>query len=78
MDIDDDEMVDLDALFDALNIAVKDGADDMEFVTTGKDGSGTLTVSGQALSVDGMPAPVEDLDIQSADLLKTVIVSDES
>lgn len=78
MDIDDDEMVDLDALFDALNIAVKDGASDMEFVATGEDGGGTLTVSGQALTVDGLPATVDDLDMPSSDLLKSVIVSDES
>ncbi len=78
MDIDDDDMVDLDALFDALNIAVKDGASEIEFVATGEDGSGTLTVSGQALNVDNMPSTVDDLNIQSADLLKTVIVSDES
>ncbi|PHQ68547.1 MAG: hypothetical protein COB93_10395 [Sneathiella sp.] len=78
MDLDEEEIVDLDALFDALNIAAKDAPDALEFVLTGNDGGGVLTVSGQALGLDTLPSAPDNIDIQTADLLKAGIVSDES
>lgn len=77
LDIDLDEMVDLDALFDALNIAAKDGADNMTF-TAFEDGGGILTVSGKDSEIDVMPSGLDNLNDQSDELLKTNIISDES
>ena len=77
LDIDLDELVDLDALFDALNIAAKDGTDNMTF-TELEDGGGILTVSGQDTDVNVLPSGLDELSDQSNELLKTNIVSDES
>jgi len=78
MDPDEEEIVDLDALFDALNIAATEEVDAMEFVATDTEGGGILTVSGQALSIDALPSAGDDLDLQTAELLKNTIISDES
>lgn len=77
LDLDLDEVVDLDALFDALNIAAKDSANSMEF-TAHENGGGVLTVSGQDLDINAMPSGLDDLNDQTDDLLKTNIISDES
>ena len=77
LDLDLDEVVDLDALFDALNIAAKDGADSMEFKAH-ENGGGVLTVSGHDLDINAMPSGLDDLNDQTDDLLKTNIISDES
>ncbi|MEH6545889.1 MAG: hypothetical protein V7701_05645 [Sneathiella sp.] len=77
LDLDLDEVVDLDALFDALNIAAEEGADTMEF-TALENGGGVLTVSGQGIDINAMPSGLDDLNDQSDDLLKTSIISDES
>ncbi|MEH6526293.1 MAG: hypothetical protein V7723_09485 [Sneathiella sp.] len=77
LDLDLDEVVDLDALFDALNIAAEDGADTMEFKAL-ENGGGVLTVFGQGIDINAMPSGLDDLNDQSDDLLKTNIISDES
>jgi hypothetical protein len=76
LDIIEEDVVDLDALFDALNIAAVDSPDAMEFVATEK--GGILTIPDQALSVDPISGTIDDFDVQSGDLLKSIIVSDES
>ena len=71
-------IVDLDALFDALNIAAEKGGNTMEFVAGGPDGGGKLIISGADLTLEVIPAPADDMSHQTADLLKSGIVSDES
>ena len=58
LDLDFEEVVDLDALFDALNIAAKDGGASMNFAET-EDGTGVLTVSGQNLNIDVLPSSLD-------------------
>jgi hypothetical protein len=77
LEFDLEEVVDLDALFDALNIAAKDGTDSMNFAEA-EDGTGILTVSGHDLNIDVLSSGLDDLGDQQSDLMKTSIVSDES
>ncbi len=68
----EDELVDLDALFDALNIAATEGTDAIRFSGTDDQQGGVLTVS---VDVTGS----EDLGPVSEELLsKDMTVSDES
>ncbi|TNE38765.1 MAG: hypothetical protein EP348_04520 [Alphaproteobacteria bacterium] len=76
LDAGQDGAVDLDALFDALNIAASHDGGAMDYVAH-EDGGGTLIISGTELAVDpGIGG--EDLALQAEHLLKAAIVSDES
>ena len=76
LEMDQSGAVDLDALFDALNIAAVDGSAAVEFVPGDADGGGTLTIAGSDLILDSV-AP-EDLPDATDLLVKSSIVSDES
>ncbi|WP_025899681.1 hypothetical protein [Sneathiella glossodoripedis] len=74
---DQNELVDLDALFDALNVAAKDGVDAMSYI---EDQSGTsiLTVPSEALASAGVTPAMDDLGKSGEDLIVDPLVSDES
>lgn len=74
---DQNELVDLDALFDALNVAAKDGVDAMSYIEDSDSGS-VLVVTNEALAKAGIAASVEDLGHTSDDIMKDQIISDES
>ena len=78
LDIGQNGTVDLDALFDALNIVADNGGGGMEFIAAGDTGGGTLIISGAELTLGAAPAPLEDLAHSVTDLLKSSMVSDES
>ncbi|MCG8493503.1 MAG: hypothetical protein MI743_17915 [Sneathiellales bacterium] len=74
-----DELVDLDALFDALNVAVAEGGDAVDFKAGETSGGGILTVKNEALAAAGVSSSVDELisvadDVSYADS----IISDES
>jgi hypothetical protein len=76
LELDDNGNVDLDALFDALNIAAEENGSTMDFVEGSGETTGTLTVSGAELKLGNVAA--EDLPDATDLLLKSNIVSDES
>ena len=76
LELDDNGTVDLDALFDALNIAAEENGSGMNFVEGSGEDSGTLTISGAELNLGNVAA--EDLPDATDLLLKSSIVSDES
>ncbi len=74
---DQNELVDLDALFDALNVAAKDGVDAMSYIEDQTAGT-ILTVTNEALTIAGVSSSIEDLGSGSSDLTKDIVISDES
>jgi len=70
---DQTDLVDLDALFDALNIVARTSSDAVTFVDDGHSNA-TLTVNAELLS----NVIIDDLDDPTAGLIKDHIVSDES
>ncbi len=74
---DQNELVDLDALFDALNVAAKDGVDAMSYIEDQTAGT-ILTVTNEALTIAGVSSSIEDLGSSSSDLTKDIVISDES
>ncbi len=78
LDFGQSDVVDLDALFDALNIAAEHGSGGMEFIAGSEGGAETLIISGAELTIETMPEGGENLDAHSHGILKSVIVSDES
>ena len=76
LELDDNGTVDLDALFDVLNIAAEENGSAMNFVEGSGEESGTLTISGTELNLGNVAA--EDLPDATDLLLKNSIVSDES
>ncbi len=74
---DQNELVDLDALFDALNVAAKDGVDAMGYIEDQTAGT-ILTVTNEALTIAGVSSSIEDLGSSSSDLTKDIAISDES
>ncbi len=76
LELDENGTVDLDALFDALNIAAEEGNGAMEFGESGQEGAGTLTISGTDLTLGNVSS--EDLPDATDLYLKSNIVSDES
>jgi hypothetical protein len=73
---DQSELVDLDALFDALNVAVKDGVDAMSYV--GGENSGILTVTQDAFTQVAIALDDAGPSANSDDFIKDQIPSDES
>ncbi len=71
----DEELVDLDALFDALNLVAQENADALTFSDNPSNDSGVLTVSNEALAVTG---GMDDIDTTVADGIGDRILSDES
>ncbi len=76
LELNENGAVDLDALFDALNIATENGGNAVEFTSDDAGTGGTLTISAAGLSL-GSVAP-EDLPDATDMLVKSNIVSDES
>lgn len=76
LELDQNGTVDLDALFDALNIAAVEGNTPVEFLPDGNEGGGTLLISGSDLTLGTVAS--EDLPDVSDLLLKSSIASDES
>lgn len=76
LELDESGTVDLDALFDALNIAAEEAGSSMEFAESGDGDTGTLTLSGAELNFGNVAS--EDLPDATDLLLKSNIVSDES
>ena len=76
LELDENGAVDLDALFDALNIATENGGNAVEFTSDDSGAGGTLAISAADLSL-GSVAP-EDLPDATDMLVKGNIVSDES
>ncbi len=76
LELDESGTVDLDALFDALNIAAEETGGSMEFAKSGDGDTGTLTISGTDLNLGNVAS--EDLPDATDLLLKSSIVSDES
>lgn len=76
LELDESGTVDLDALFDALNIAAEETGGSMEFAESSDSGAGTLTLSGAELNLGNVAS--EDLPDATDLLLKSNIVSDES
>lgn len=70
---DQDELVDLDALFDALNIAAKEGADAMSYIDD-QDRGGVLTVTNEAFAA----LDLDDLGTSADNLTPDKFLSDES
>lgn len=76
LELEESGTVDLDALFDALNIAAEEIGGSMEFVESSDGDAGTLTISGTDLNLGNVAS--EDLPDATDLLLKSSIVSDES
>lgn len=76
LELDESGVVDLDALFDALNIAAEENSGSMDFVEGGDGDFGTLKISGTDLILGN--AASDDLPDATDLLLKSNIVSDES
>jgi hypothetical protein len=75
LDLDSNGTVDLDALFDALNIAASEGNAPIDFIEAGEGGGGRLIISGTDLQIGG---GTEDVSGVADMLTKSNIVSDES
>tara|TARA_R110002094_G_C4798307_1_gene202783 strand:- start:53 stop:367 length:315 start_codon:yes stop_codon:yes gene_type:complete len=75
LDLDSNGTVDLDALFDALNIAASEGNAPIDFIEAGESGGGRLIISGTDLQIGG---GAEDVSGVADMLTKSNIVSDES
>ncbi|WP_169570195.1 hypothetical protein [Sneathiella limimaris] len=70
---DQEELVDLDALFDALNIAAEDGVDAMSYIEDSDNGN-TLVIPSDAITTTGL----DEIGSNLVDPIEDRIVSDES
>ncbi len=70
---DQEELVDLDALFDALNVAAKEGVDAIQYIDDQQHG-GVLTVPNEAFAT----LDLDDMGASTDDLTQDKFVSDES
>lgn len=75
---DQEEAVDLDALFDALNIAAKEGVDAMDFVVDENGHEGLLTVHHRAFASEEIQAVVDNMNTDDVKPFDDFIISDES
>ncbi|WP_169543099.1 hypothetical protein [Sneathiella aquimaris] len=75
----EEEPVDLDALFDALNIAASDHLDEIQFETVPGEKNGVLTVPNTALNADNLTSGMDSV-VSAVDdaVLKETFPSDES
>lgn len=73
-----EELVDLDALFDALNLVAKENADSLNFTTDADHDGGILTVTNEAMASVGVSSVLEDLNTVPNEGLQDGVVSDES
>ncbi len=71
-----EELVDLDLLFDALNIAAEQGSDSMDFQSAEGQSVGILTVTNEALTANPASTGLDPLPDDAA--LKGPALSDES
>ncbi len=78
MEKDQEELVDLDALFDALNIAAKEGVDAMDFVIDENSHEGVLTVHQRAFASEEIQSVVDSMNSDDIETFKDHILSDES
>ncbi|MEH6402164.1 MAG: hypothetical protein V7750_02250 [Sneathiella sp.] len=75
---DQDELVDLDSLFDALNIAAEEGVDAIGYVSGSEGSSGVLTVTNEALAAAGVSASMDDVNAVADHGRADPVISDES
>lgn len=73
-----EELVDLDALFDALNLVATVNADSLSFSDATGNQGGILTVSNEALASVGVASSLDDVNTVSADAMNDTVISDES
>ncbi|MFB9355867.1 hypothetical protein [Sneathiella chinensis] len=73
-----DDLVDLDALFDMLNIAVRDGVDALDYVADAAGNGGVLIVRNDALAESGVSSSLDDLGGPISDLVDDPYKADES
>lgn len=73
-----EELVDLDALFDALNLVAKENADSLSFTEDGDHDGGVLTVTNEALASVGVSSSLDDLSTVPNDGIQDGVISDES
>jgi len=71
------ELVDLDALFDALNVAANEGVDAMRYIEDGDVGS-VLIVTNEAMASVGVSSSLDDLGAVSDDFVMDPVMPDES
>lgn len=74
---DQNELVDLDALFDALNVAAKEGVDAMSYIEDQNTGN-VLIVTNEALAKAGVASSMDEISTGGDDFLKDHVISDES
>ncbi|MEH6474621.1 MAG: hypothetical protein V7727_02980 [Sneathiella sp.] len=74
---DENELVDLDALFDALNVAANEGVDAMGYIE-GDEAGVVLTVTNEALAKAGVSSSFDDLGATADEGLTDQVISDES
>ena len=70
---DQDELVDLDALFDALNVAANEGVDAISYIDDQAHG-GVLTVTNEAFAA----LDLDDMGVAADELTSDKMLSDES
>lgn len=75
---DQEELVDLDSLFDALNIAAEEGVDAIGYVGGTGGNSGVLTVTNEALAVAGVTGSMDDVNIVAGTTGNDPAAPDES
>lgn len=78
MEKDQDELVDLDALFDALNIAAREGVDAMDFVIDETSHEGLLTVHQKAFASEEIQTVIDSMSSDDIEPFQDRILSDES
>ena len=78
MEKDHEEAVDLDALFDAMNIAAKEGVDAMDIIIDGDGQGGLLTVHHKAFASEEIQETVDNMNAGDIETFQNFIISDES
>ncbi|MBL4906653.1 MAG: hypothetical protein JKX94_04305 [Sneathiella sp.] len=73
-----EELVDLDALFDALNLVAKENAEAISYADNPDQGGGILTVSDKALASVGVSSNLDELNAVTNENLTDHVISDES
>lgn len=74
----DEELVDLDALFDALNLVAQENADAFVMSDSPQHENGVLTVSNEALAATRGSSGLDDVEASAAEGLSDHVISDES
>ncbi len=73
-----EELVDLDALFDALNLVAKENSEAISYSDDPDQEGGILTVTNDALATVGVSSVLDDVNSVTSEGIQDHIVSDES